>query len=186
MNGAEVDRRTAELLANGAIVARCRGHMEWGARSLGNRSILADATDYRIVARINDAIKQRDFWMPFAPSVLDSAADRYFDNPKDLLTWYMVYCFRCKPQGYPDLAAASHPRDHTIRPQLVTADANPDYHKVLKDFQGRTGRGGFLNTSFNLHGLPIVRTPADALDVLAKSDLDYLALDNHLISKVSA
>jgi carbamoyltransferase len=185
LDSAEVDRRTAELLANGAIVARCRGRMEWGARSLGNRSILADATDYRVVTRINNAIKQRDFWMPFAPSVLDKAADRYFDNPKDLCAWYMVYGFRCKPQGYPDLEAASHPRDHTIRPQLVTESANPSYHKVLSDFEARTGRGGFLNTSFNLHGYPIVHTPADAIDVLGRSDIDHLALDNHLISKVS-
>jgi carbamoyltransferase len=180
----EVDRQTAELLANGSIVARCRGRMEWGARSLGNRSILADATDYRVVARINNAIKQRDFWMPFAPSVLDSAASRYFDNPKDLRAWYMVYGFRCKPEGYPDLEAASHPRDKTIRPQLVTKAANPGYHNVLSEFEARTGRGGFLNTSFNLHGYPIVHTPEEAVDVLAKSDIDHLALDNHLISKV--
>jgi carbamoyltransferase len=173
----------ADLLAEGEIVAVCRGRMEWGARALGNRSILASADDTRRVDRINRMIKMRDFWMPFAPSIRAESAGRYFDDPKDLKPWFMTMAFEGRPAGYADLAAGSHPRDRTIRPQVVTRDANPDYHAVLGHFEERTGRGAYLNTSFNLHGEPIVYSPEDAIRVLMSSGLQHLALGDNLISK---
>jgi carbamoyltransferase len=179
----DMSRAIAELLADGEIVAVCRGRMEWGARALGNRSILAGADDTRRVDRINRMIKMRDFWMPFAPSIRAEAAGRYFEDPKDLKPWFMTMAFEARPEGYDDLAAGSHPRDRTIRPQVVTRDANPAYHAVLGHFEERTGRGAFLNTSFNLHGEPIVYSPADAIRVLLNSGLEHLALGHHLVSK---
>ena len=179
----DINRAIADLLADGEIVAVCRGRMEWGARALGNRSILTSADDTRRVDRINRMIKMRDFWMPFAPSVRAEAASRYFDDPKDLKPWFMTMAFQTRPDGYRDLAAGAHPRDRTIRPQVVTRDANPAYHAVLSHFEERTGRGAFLNTSFNLHGEPIVCSPADAIRVLLNSGLEHLALGRHLISK---
>ena len=176
----------ATLLASGEIVACCRGRMEWGARALGNRSILTSADDYRRVDVINRAIKMRDFWMPFAPSIREEARDRYFDDPKDLKPWFMTFAYPAKDGGYADLTAGSHPRDKTIRPQLVTRNANPDYHAVISKFEEKTGRGVVLNTSFNLHGEPIVHTPADALRVLLNSGLDHLALNNFIVSKAAA
>lgn len=178
MNGA-----VAELLASGEIVATCRGRMEWGARALGNRSILGAAGDPRRVEEINTMIKMRDFWMPFAPSVLDSAAGEYFDDPKAIAPPFMTFAFPTTSARYADLAAASHPRDRTIRPQVVTAAANADYHATISAYRERTGKGAILNTSFNLHGEPIVYTPKDALRVLALSGLKHLALDRHIISK---
>lgn len=176
----------AGLLADGAIVARCRGRMEWGARALGNRSILASAHDPAVVERINRSIKQRDFWMPFAPSVLAESAGRYFDDPKGLAPRFMTTAFPSRPETRGELAAAAHPRDRTIRPQVVTEDANPAYHRLLRRFEARTGRGVVLNTSFNIHGEPMVDTPADAVDVFLRSDLDHLILDHHVVARVAA
>lgn len=176
----------ADLLAEGEIVASARGRMEWGARALGNRSILTSADDFRRVDVINRMIKMRDFWMPFAPSIKEEVADRYFDDPKDLKPWFMTLAYPAKEEAYRHLTAGSHPRDRTIRPQVVRREANPDYHAVIDGFEGRTGRGVVLNTSFNLHGEPIAYTPADALRVLNKSGLKHLALNHFIVSKNAA
>lgn len=178
-----INAAIANLLAQGEIVANCRGRMEWGARALGNRSILTSAENYRSVDTINQMIKMRDFWMPFAPSIREEAADRYFDDPKDMKPWFMTFGFPSKAETYPDLIAGSHPRDRTIRPQVVTKTANSAYHEVISAFEDATGRGVVLNTSFNLHGEPIVYSPSDAGRVFVKSGLRHLALDNTLISK---
>jgi len=116
----DMEMAICELLLKGEVVARFKGRMEWGARALGNRSILASADDYRVVERINNMIKQRDFWMPFAPSIRAESAERYFDDPKDLKPYYMTYAFRSKAETYPHLQAGSHPRDKTIRPQVYS------------------------------------------------------------------
>lgn len=182
----DMNAAVADLLAQGAVVAVARGRMEWGARSLGNRSILTSADEWRQVDVINRAIKMRDFWMPFAPSIKEEAAPRYFDDPKDLHPWFMTFAYPARSNGYGDIVAGSHPRDRTLRPQVVTRQANPNYHAVIDAFEARTGRGAVLNTSFNLHGEPIVYTPADALRVLRLSGLDHLALGRHLVSKNAA
>lgn len=176
----------ADLLSSGGIIAVCRGRMEWGARALGNRSILASGDDFRRVAVINDMIKMRDFWMPFAPSIRKESSKKYFDLGKDIEPRFMTFAAPINPECASDLAAASHPKDHTIRPQVVSEDANPDYHAILTAFEKKTGRGGLLNTSFNLHGEPIVATSKDAIRVFLKSGLRHLALNNHILSKETA
>jgi carbamoyltransferase len=181
----EIDSRIADLLAEGHTVARCRGRMEWGARSLGNRSILASAENYARVDEINRAIKQRDFWMPFAPSIREESAHRYIDDAKRLNPQFMTFAFPTKEEGYQDLIAASHPRDATIRPQIVSQQANPGYHKLISRFEEKTGRGVVLNTSFNLHGYPIVDSPVDAIKVFMNSGLETLALNHFMLSKTS-
>ncbi len=177
-----IEERVASLLAQGHVVARCKGRMEFGARALGNRSILADPTRPEVVRVINDIIKSRDFWMPFAPSILDECVLYYIVNPKNIPSPYMILSFDTTAKGI-DLRAAIHPYDMTARPQVVYNNWNPDYYRLLKEFHKKTGRGVILNTSFNLHGYPIVMTANDALDVLDKSGLKYLALGNLLISK---
>jgi carbamoyltransferase len=179
----DVDGAVAELLAQGQIVARSRGRMEWGARALGNRSILVSGHDYRVVDELNRAIKQRDFWMPFAPSLRAESAPRYLDDPKDIRPDFMTHTFVTNAEGRDHLSAGTHPRDHTIRAQVVTKKANPDYHRLLGLFEEKTGRGGLVNTSFNLHGEPIVHSPEDAIRVLRKSGLNHLALGHFVISK---
>jgi carbamoyltransferase len=182
----DVDIQVADMLAEGKVVARCAGRMEWGARALGNRSILTTANDFRVVDRINRAIKMRDFWMPFAPSIRAESASRYYDDPKSLNPHFMMHAFEAKAENQEDLVAGSHPRDQTIRPQKVTKEGNPGYHKLISWFEDKTGRGVVLNTSFNLHGFPIVYSPADAIDVLLRSGLEHLALNHFIISKSEA
>ena len=121
--------------------------------------------------------------MPFAPSIREESASRYFDNPKNICAEHMAVAFKIKDKHQQDLSAATHPRDNSIRPQVVRKDVNPTYHKTISLFEQKTGRGGFLNTSFNLHGEPIVYSPADAISVLQRSGLKHLVLNNFLISK---
>jgi len=182
----DVDIEIASLLANNKIVARCRGRMEWGARSLGNRSILCSSDNFLMVDKINSMIKVRDFWMPFAPSILEESYKKYYNDDKNIRPQYMTMAFKCKAETYKNLVSASHPRDHTIRPQLVTKEANPEYYKLIKKYQELTGSGVILNTSFNLHGEPIVYSLSDAIRVFLRSGLPYLALNKHILSKKHA
>jgi carbamoyltransferase len=176
------EREVADLLAAGEVVARFDGRMEFGARALGNRSILANPSDLRVVRLINDMIKSRDFWMPFAPSILDYAGSRYVHNPKRLRYPYMIMAFDSNGETQ-DFQAAMHPYDGTVRPQEVYRDWNPGYYGLIQEFERRTGKGIILNTSFNLHGFPIVSSPAQALDVFTQSGLPHLALGHFLLSK---
>ncbi|MDO8551672.1 MAG: carbamoyltransferase C-terminal domain-containing protein [bacterium] len=178
-----IEEVTAKLLASGKIVARLNGRMEWGARALGNRSILADASKEGVVEEINKMIKKRDFWMPFAPSILKEEVKKYIENPKNIHAPFMNCAFHANPKTYHDLMGATHPYDKTLRPQIVDKETNPLYHKLISEYKKITGRGGILNTSFNIHGDPIVCSPKDALDAFERSDLKYLSLGNYLISK---
>lgn len=172
----------AQLLSNKEIVARFNGRMEFGARALGNRSILANPTDYNSVKVINKMIKCRDFWMPFAPSMIDS--DSYLINPKKISSPYMMMAFDSNKEKIPKMRSAIHSYDNTCRPQEVIEEWNPSYFNLIKEFKRLTGESVILNTSFNLHGFPIVYTPEDALYVFDNSGLRYLALGDYLICKV--
>ena len=174
----DITNHVAAVLRDGHIVARCAGRMEWGARALGNRSILAPANDRGIVEKLNRTIKCRDFWMPFAPTIIDDVAEYLFADPKDLHPHFMTYAFETREQNLHRVTAAVHPYDHTMRPQVITKDANPEYYDIV-DKAG----GVVLNTSFNLHGYPIVYTPEDAIEVFLNSGLEFLALGNYLLTK---
>src|SRR5437879_6890047 len=178
-----IEERIAELLVADGVVARCAGRMEFGARALGNRSILANPSDHRVVGTINRMIKNRDFWMPFAPSILREREDDYVVNPKGLASPYMMLAFATNPKRRDEITAALHPHDATARAHLVDEAWNPAYHRVLREFERRTGIGAVLNTSFNLHGEPLVGSPEDAVDTFERSGLSHLALDRWMISK---
>jgi carbamoyltransferase len=135
-----------------------------------------------LVRVINEAIKSRDFWMPFAPSILEERAPDYLVNPKRIKAPYMILSFDTTERRN-DIRAALHPFDSTARPQEVSFAWNPEYHALLKEFERLTGIGGVLNTSFNLHGYPIVSRPEDALEVLDRSGLTHLAIGNWLVVK---
>jgi len=177
------DKMIAELLYDGNVVARCVGRMEFGQRALGNRSILADPSDLRVKDKINSMIKSRDFWMPFAPIVLDRYVDRYLLNPKKIHSPHMTIGFDTTPEGFDAMVAACHPADKTARAQILMKDSNPRLYSLIDEFEKISGRGAVLNTSFNLHGYPIVNTPQEAFDVFTRSGLDGLLLNNHLIMK---
>jgi carbamoyltransferase len=181
-----MEARIAELLAQGAVVARCAGRMEFGARALGNRSILAHPTDRGAVSLINTMIKNRDFWMPFAPTILRERADDYLENPGSFSSPYMMLTFPTAPEHREEIAAAIHPHDGSARAQILEEAWNPEYHRLIREFERRTGVGAVLNTSFNLHGEPLVCSAEDAVSTFERSGLPHLALGRWLISKRDA
>lgn len=179
----DIEKNVAELLARGEIVGRVKGKMEFGARALGNRSILANPSKQNVVRIINEIIKSRDFWMPFAPSVLAESSEKYFIKSKPMVSPYMMMTFDTIPAQREKIMAALHPYDFTARPQEVIEEWNPDYYQLIKYYEEITGESLILNTSYNLHGHPIVYNPVDALGVFDNSGLEYLAIGNFLIKK---
>lgn len=179
--------RVAELLQRGDIVAVIRGRAEFGARALGNRSILANPSQRCTVQKINEAIKNRDFWMPFALSIHEERQAEYLVNPKQFQSPVMAVSMDARPEKYSSIEAGTHPYDRTVRPQFVSRQNAPAYHALIAAFERRTGIPALLNTSFNLHGEPIVDTIADALRTFELSGLDHLLInDSILLSKRGA
>ncbi|MBL97280.1 MAG: carbamoyltransferase [Legionellales bacterium] len=182
----DIENAVAKLLSEGQIVARFAGREEFGARALGNRSILAHPSNPETISQINKMIKDRDFWMPFTPSILAEEAHSYIQNPKGLNSPYMAMTFDTTETGREHFSAAIHPYDKTMRIQMVDSGWNPAYHKLIRLFGEKTGIYGLLNTSFNLHGEPNVHTPNDALRTLTSSGLNHLAIGPILISKIKS
>ncbi|MCX5829746.1 MAG: carbamoyltransferase [Deltaproteobacteria bacterium] len=173
----------AVALKDNLILARCTGRMEFGQRALGNRSILANPSYFGNVQKINRQIKRRDFWMPFTPTILEHRAGDYLVSP--LKSPFMTMAFDSTELARKDLAAAIHPADFTVRPQVLEREANPPYFDLIEEFERLTGIGALLNTSFNLHGEPVVCSPEDALHTFENSDLDGLIFDDFLILRKS-
>lgn len=164
----------AKEIADGNIIGRCAGRMEFGHRALGNRSILADPRDPAIVERLNRAIKFRDWWMPFTPTILDRGMDRYIIDPNGLDARFMCMAFDSTVTARREIPATLHPADKTIRPQNLARWENPDYYDLIDEFSGLTGVPAILNTSQNLHGDPICCSVEDALYTFENSGLDGL------------
>ena len=120
--------------------------------------------------------------MPFAPVIMKEREKEYIINPKNIQAPYMMLSFDTTEKRS-ELIAAVHQADLTARPQIIEEAWNPEYYKILKEFEKETGRGVLLNTSFNLHGYPIVYGPKEALWVFSNSGLEYLALGDYLIEK---
>lgn len=171
----------AGLLDEGLVIGRCVGRSEFGARALGNRSIIADPRRLQMVKIINEKVKSRDFWMPFSPSIISERAHDYLLNPKNIQAPYMTVAFHTKQKAWHDLAAALHQADLTVRPQIVEKNINKEYHAIIEAFYKKTGVGGVLNTSLNVHGEPIVQTSDEAFDVFQRTEMDALLLDGYLI-----
>jgi carbamoyltransferase len=174
----------AKILAKGGVIARFgTDPMEFGPRALGNRSILADPRNNQVIHHINKMVKMRDFWMPFAPSIISEREKDYLVNPKQINGKYMSIGFASTEMGRRDLQAGLHPFDQTARPQIVRSQDNYGYHNLIKEFEKITGVGALLNTSFNIHGEPIVCTPYDALNTFEKCGLKFLLLGDFLVEK---
>jgi carbamoyltransferase len=180
---ADIAAAGAGLLAAGEIVARCAGPMEFGARALGNRSILADPANADLPRILNQLIKRRDFWMPFAPAILASRQHNYLNNPKKLRSPYMMLAFTARTEMVHEFIAAVHPADLSCRAQIVPDDLDCGLRDILRCYAADTGRAVLLNTSLNLHGEPIARTAADAIRILQQSGLTRLQLGPYLVRK---
>jgi carbamoyltransferase len=173
----------AEHLARGETVARCAGRMEYGPRALGNRSILFQASDPRANQWLNQKLQRTEF-MPFAPATLSEHAQRCYRRLEVAADTarFMTITYDCTDYMRQVSPAAVHV-DGTARPQLVDAETNPSFHAILSAYHRRTGIPSLLNTSFNIHEEPIVCTPADAVATFLAGELDYLALDDVLVSR---
>ena len=141
------DNKVAELIAKGDVVARFGdGKMEFGARALGNRSILADPRKPDVIHHINKLVKMRDFWMPFAPSILAEREKDYIVNPKNIDSRFMAVGFDSTTIAKDHIPAGLHPFDRTARPQIVHKSDNPSYHSLIKAFEKITGVGALITT----------------------------------------
>jgi len=180
LGDADIAPCISSLLIDQKIVGWFQMGSEWGPRALGARSILADPRREEIRDRVNSAIKYRDWWRPFAPSMLAEAADEYLQGA--FFAPFMIVTFPVHKHLAHDMAGVVH-CDGTTRPQMVTRAANPRYYDTIKAFGDRTGLPLILNTSFNLKGEPMVNTPRDALRTFFSSGLDALLMNNVLIRK---
>lgn len=180
---ADIEEETAKLLTTGKIVAWFQGRMEMGPRALGNRSILGDPTIEGMNDRINEDVKHREKWRPFAPSVAQESAPKYFEGvDKTGESPFMLHTFYVKEEHRNKLPSVTHV-DGSSRIQTVRADQNERYYKLLKAMEKRNGYPIVLNTSFNDAGEPIVCTPKDALKCFYGTGIDNLVIGNFLLSK---
>lgn len=179
----EIEAETANLLADGKIIAWFQGRMELGPRALGNRSLLADPRSKDTVDLMNLKVKHREAFRPFCPSVLAERAPDWFELPEPMpeVADYMLGAFRAKKEKAHLIPAVVH-FDGTSRIQAVRRDTNPRFHRLLMEMENRTGVPVLLNTSFNDQE-PIVCTPEHAIATFLKTEIDYLAIGNYLVTK---
>jgi carbamoyltransferase len=170
-------RDAAAMIADGKIVAWFQGRMEFGPRALGNRSLLADPRRPDMRAILNQRIKHREDFRPFAPSVLAEQADEWFEVGSHTVSHeFMLFACPVKPEQRKRIPAIVH-RDGSARVQLVSRRSNPRFHKLISRFFEKTGVPVVINTSFN-DSEPIVCTPADAIVTFRKSGIDALFMDD--------
>lgn len=177
------NKDVAKLLSEGKVIGRFVGRMEFGARSLGNRAILANPNKKDIVRTINSKIKKRDFWMPFTPSLIDYKERDYLINPKGFKFPFMTVACPTTEKAQEEIFGALHPADFTARPQIVTQKSNKKYWDLIDEFHSLTGIGALLNTSLNLSGIPICESPEDVFYVFENSDIDAIYLENILVQR---
>ncbi len=176
-----VERDIAELLADGYVVARFNGRMEYGPRALGNRSILYQPKDRSVNDWLNKNLVRTEF-MPFAPSTLAEDADQCFARVSGAFDTarFMTITFDCTDWMKEHCPGVVH-LDGTARPQLVRREDNPSYYRIIEEFRKITGLPAIINTSFNMHEEPIVSSPADAINAFELGHLDYLAMGPFII-----
>jgi carbamoyltransferase len=177
---ASVCRATAQLIADGNVVGWYQGRMEWGARALGNRSILADARRGDMRELINSRIKFREKFRPFAPSILEHAMDEYFVDAAPDPFMQQVYPVREEKRAI--LPAITH-ADGSGRLQTVTERTNPRFFRLISEFEAITGVPVLLNTSFN-ENEPIVDTPEQAVDCFLRTRMDAIVVNNTIVRRI--
>lgn len=175
-----IERRVADALASGRIVGWFQGRSELGPRALGHRSILADPRTKESTKRLNESIKFREPFRPYAPMVLESESARFFEPA--IPSPFMLLSPSVRPDFREKLPAITH-RDGTARVQTVSEAEEPRLAKLLSYFADRSGMPVLLNTSFNRDGEPIVETPDDALEMLQRTELDAVALGDFFVEK---
>ncbi|HBB94165.1 MAG TPA: carbamoyltransferase, partial [Blastocatellia bacterium] len=176
---AELVEQAARDIADGLVVGWFQGRMEFGPRALGNRSILADPRRAGMKDVLNERIKKREPFRPFAPSILEEHVGEYFEQTHPSPAMLMVY--EVKPDRRDEIPAVTHV-DGTGRLQTVTRSANERFYDLIQEFYQLTGVPLLLNTSFN-ENEPIVCTPRDAIDCFLKTRIDVLYLGNCVVRR---
>jgi len=167
----------SDMLKDGKLVGIFQGKMEYGPRALGNRSIIADPSKLELKKELNEKLGRESF-QPFSPTILEEYKDKYLENPSS--NKFMTMSFDITERAEEELIGAIHV-DGTCRSQILEKKDNETFHAIIKRFEEKTGIGAVLNTSFNLHGYPIVCTPEEAIDSMKKIGLDALLCCDHII-----
>lgn len=170
----------AEFVSKGHIIGWFQGRAEWGPRSLGQRSVLGDPRVSGTKIRLNALLKSRDWFMPFAPSILEEFAADYFED--SFYTPFMTFAFNVKVDKIAVVPEIVH-QDGTARPHMVRKSENPLYYAMISHFNQITGVPIVLNTSFNRHGLPLVHTPREAIDHLLWGCFDLLSIGGYIVHR---
>jgi carbamoyltransferase len=170
--------KTAKLISQNKVVGWYQDKMEWGPRALGNRSILADPRNEKMKDILNEKIKHRESFRPFAPSILAEYTSEYFDI--EVLSPYMLMV---APVKKPETIPAVTHVDNTARVQTVSRETNPLYYDLIHEFYKITGVPVLINTSMNVRGEPIVNTPEQAFEMLLKTDMDILVMSNFMVTR---
>jgi carbamoyltransferase len=174
-------REAADMIADGKIVAWFQGRMEFGPRALGNRSLLADPRRPDMRHILNQKVKHREDFRPFAPSVMAEHADQWFEvGAHSTSHAFMLFACAVKPERRDRIPAVVH-HDGSARVQLVSRESNPDFHELISCFFARTGVPLVVNTSFN-DSEPIVCTPTDAIVTFRKSGIDALFMGDVVLT----
>ncbi len=179
----DAPKEAARLIADGNIIGWFQGGAEYGPRALGNRSIVCDARGKDMKDVLNNRVKHRESWRPFAASILLEKMSEWFDFSTE--SPYMLLTGSVLPHKRKDVPSIVHV-DGTCRLQSLTETQNGPYWALVKEFEACTGVPLVLNTSFNLGGDPIVETPEDALDTFLRTDMDYLVMEHAVIRKRGA
>jgi carbamoyltransferase len=177
----ELLKKSAQAIADGKIVGWFQGRMEWGPRALGNRSILADPRNAGIKDVLNEKIKRRESFRPFAPSILREEVAEWFETDDDVPFMMKVFQIRTK---YRDMIPAVIHVDGTGRLQTVHKETNPRYYRLIEHFRDLTGVPLVLNTSFN-ENEPVVCYPEEALDCFLRTEMDLLVVANFFLERTS-
>jgi carbamoyltransferase len=176
----DAPKRAATLLADDHLVGWFQGRMEFGARALGNRSILANPRSQDSLDQVNKNVKHREAWRPFAPSLLYEAREEYLVNGDE--SPYMILLDDVDEDKHNEIPAVVHV-DGTTRPQTVRKEQNERYYELISHFEELTGTPVVLNTSFNVSGEPIVESPKQALSDFYLTGLDALLIGDYLVQK---
>lgn len=169
----------AKLVSEGCIIGIFHGRAEYGPRSLGSRSIIADPRSIATKSRLNQTLKRRDWFMPYAPAILSEKIDEWLQEPQ--MSPYMQFAPRIKSQMRDLIPAAVH-TDGSARVQSVEKEISPFFWKIINSFNDITGIPIILNTSFNRHGISTISSPRQAIEHLLQGCVDYLVIENFLIS----
>ena len=173
----------ANLLKKGEIIALAQGREEFGARALGNRSIIANPSKDNLIKTLNEMIKNRDFWMPFSLTLLSEKSQNYIINPKNLKCDFMTIAFDTTKKNYKYIKSGTHQYDKTVRPQILDREKNENFYKIIKNFYKKTNIPAVINTSLNIHGYPISSSFDDVFNTFLKSGLKYLFIENKFLLK---